>query len=272
MTPAKRKGTLHDYLDRGEQAVSLTFDSFSQRFGDFLVAHNLSEKVDIAERRELFDIAAQHLREQSGMRAMDRDTLEKDFRNTEKLIRESNDHLTAFLGVLKQHETKGPVTASLAQSVTEEVRRLQAELSRLSFSMRHKIQGYKSMLSAIDQTRKAAGQELMIDLIAYIEAVFPEWAQREKDALIGATFAGAGLYDEKTLADDPGAVERIPMKVSRAKGRLKRFYGSPDESRVYPSVVIRRTRARRANKPTVKKQQTENKTNRRGNLDRKNVG
>jgi DNA replication initiation complex subunit (GINS family) len=189
---------------------------------------------------ELFEIADDHLRETSGMRAVDTTMLLRDYGNCQKLIRETRKRLKDLQVYIERDAEEGGFTASLARSLTDELRALGERAEDIFSDRMSKIDGQKSILQQIKVTRKTAQRELTHDLLTFIEIEFPTLNKKEMDVLVGATMAGAGFCSKTTLESDAGPVEPIPMKVSRAKRHHRQYYLDPGVERAYPSVIVRK--------------------------------
>jgi hypothetical protein len=238
MTAVKAKPTLDDYLASGRSDI--TRESFVKRFSAFLGAHDLDYKVLKKQMDELFEIADDHLRETSGMRAVDTAMLLRDYGNCQKVIKDTRKRLKNLQVYLEKDTEEGGFTASLARSLTDELKALVERAEDVFSDTMSKIDGKKSLLQQIKVTRKTAQRELTHDLLTFIEIEFPTLNKKERNVLVGATMAGAGLYSKTTLESDAGPVEPIPMKVSRAKRHHRQYYLDPGVERAYPAIIVRK--------------------------------
>jgi len=257
-------------------AQNLTFETFKRRFSEFLAVYGLEAKVEKTQTEAFFEIVQKHFRERTSWGATKKAILLRDHRGCEKLIRGIRKRLKDLVSYLdKFGKTPGPLTASLARESIEKIAS-EPTWEELLSGQEAIIRSQRALLSMIKDTVKNADRELTIDLLNFVAEEFPEsTAKRRKNqqkkkqktqddeennvpkehkVLIGATLAGAGLYDEKTLAGD-APIEMIPMKVSRAKKRNEAIYSVPGSERNNPSVIGRRKKERllRQNnqKPTV---------------------
>lgn len=257
-------------------AQDLTFETFKRRFSEFLAVHGLEAKVEKTQTDAFFEIVQEHFRERTSWGATKRAILLRDHRGCEKLIKGIRKRLKDLVSYLDQFgNDTGPMTASLAR---ESIGKIASEPTweELLSGQEVMLRSQRALLSMIKDTVKNADRELTIDLLNFIAEEFPEsTAEKRKNqqkkkqktqddeennvpkehkVLIGATLAGAGLYDEKTLAGD-APIEMIPMKVSRAKKRIEAIYSVPGSERNNPAVIGRRKKERllRQNqgKPTV---------------------
>jgi hypothetical protein len=242
MALPKDKNTLRDYPQQGSS--DLTLEAFQERFIELLVAYNLDAKVKTLQIAAFFEIVEEHHREKASWVATRKAILLRDHRDCEKLIKGIRNRLKELATYLDKFEkVTGPLTASLARSSIKKIRLWKDLLS----DQEAIIRSQRAVLSMIKDTVKNADRELTIDLLNLITEEFPDSTEKDKkdrDGLIGAALVAAGLYDEKTLAADAGAVERIPMTVSRAKKRIRRLYSVPGSERNNPSVIARRKKER----------------------------
>jgi hypothetical protein len=225
-------------------AQNLTFETFKRRFSEFLAVHGLEAKVEKTQTEAFFEIVQEHLREKADLSAAKKEILLCDHRDCEKLIKGIRKRLKDLVSYLdKFGKAPGPLTASLALESIEKIASEPTWKDLLS-GQEAIIRSQKALRSMIKDTVKNADRELTIDLLSFIVEEFAGCPQRERNVLIGATLAGAGLYDEKILADDAGPVERIPMKVSRAKKRNEAIYSVSGSERNNPAVIGRRKKER----------------------------
>jgi hypothetical protein len=230
MALRKNQKTLRDYPE--QESSSLTFEAFRKRFSDFLEAHDLDDKITASQMAAFLEIVQEHVREEASWEATRKAIRLRDHRECEKLIKGIRNRLRFLGDYLEQaKKTGGPLTASLARSSIKKLTpkptlepRPEPTWEDLLTGQEAIIRAQNAMLSMIKDTAKNADRELTIDLLNSIIEECPDCSEKNRDALIGAVFAGAGLYDEKTLADDAGPVGRIPMKVSRAKKRIEDLY------------------------------------------------
>lgn len=238
MTASKTNPTLHEYLARGRP--NLKRGAFSKRFGAFLEAHGLDDKVLKSQMYELFEIAHEHQQEISGLRAVDIPLLLQDYLDCEKLINETRESLKQLQISVKAGTGEGGFTASLARSLTFDLKAFENTLEDLFFDKASEMELEKSMLETIKVTRKTAQRELTHDLLTFIEIEFPNLDPKARNVLVGATMAGAGLFSEAILKKDAGPVESVPMKVTRANRHYQTYYVDPGVERTYPSAFRRK--------------------------------
>lgn len=222
---------------RKDSAPTIQYESFRKRFSDFLVAHDLDGKVKTSQLGAFFEIAQVHLEQQASIRSRERTDPSRDHRDSQKLIRGLRKRFEELVSYVNQAEkTRGPLTASLARSSIRGVTALRAKLENYESIIRSQ----KSLLSMNQDFLKNADVELTIDLINFIAEEFQDCTPSQRNVLIGASFAGAGLFNERTLEEEAGPIGPIPMKVSRAKKRVEGLYGVPGGERNNPSVIGRR--------------------------------
>jgi hypothetical protein len=223
-----------EYLE--EASSGIRRESFEKRFLDFLTAHDLDYSVHKRQMDVFFDIADEHLRERSAMRAMKKRCFLQDYGRCEKLMDDTEKKLEKFQqclqAVLRKSSSPAPWTSSLARSITTEISSLQRKLEERFFDERHDIALQRSILSKL--ALKTAGNEFTLDLVKYMADEFPTFGEPERNVLVGAVMAGAGLYTSAELESDADPVERIPMKIWRAKRHYKKYYAG--EGRVYSHI------------------------------------
>lgn len=233
-------------------STNLTLEAFQDRFIDFLVSHGLDTKVKTPQVAAFLEIVQEHLREKANWEAARKAIRLRDRGDCEKLIKGIRNRLKQLVDYLEQaKKTRGPLTSSLARSSIKNLTpkrppkpTSEPTLEDLLTSQEVILRSQRAMLSIIKDAVKNADRELTIDLLNFITEEFPDSTEKDRDVLIGAAFAGAGLYDENTLADDAGPVGRIPMKVSRAKQRIEDLYSVPGSERNNPAVIGRRKKER----------------------------
>jgi len=238
----KNPKTRRDYPKLGPPNV--TPESFRKRFSEFLAAYDLDAKVKARQMAAFLEIAQEHLRDKAAWEATKKAIQLRDHRDCEIVIKGIRRRLKEFGDYLDQASQKqGVLTESLARSSRKKIESTPTWEELLS-GQEQIIRSQKALLSMIKDSLKNAERELTIDLLNFITEEFPHCAEKERNALIGATFAGVGLYDEKTLADEAGPVGPIPMKVSRAKKRIEKLYSVPGSERNNPAVIGRRKKER----------------------------
>jgi len=250
MALRKNQKTLRNYPEQGPS--NLTFEAFRRRFSKFLEAHDLDTKVKTGSMVTFFEIVQEHMQEKASRETARKAIVLRDHGDCEKLIKGIRNRLKQLVDYLEHaKKAKSSLTSSLARSSIKKLTQKrppkptsEPTLEDLLTSQEVILRSQRAMLSMIKDAVKNADRELTIDLLNIIAVEFPGCTEKERDVLIGATFAGAGLYDENTLGDDSGPVERVPMKVSRAKKRIEDLYSVPGSERNNPAVIGRRKKQR----------------------------
>jgi hypothetical protein len=265
MDSRKDQKTLRNYPEQGSS--SLTFEAFRRRFNEFLEVNDLDPKAKADSLEAFFEIVQEHIREKENWNAGKEAISLNDHRDCEKLIKGIRNRLKQFLNYLDKatKQAKGPISESLGRDAVTKIT-AEPTWEDLLSDYATIIRSQRAKLAMINNGLKNANRELTIDLLNFIAEEFPDSTDPKKQnqqkkkqldqvdqegeletehkVMIGAVFAGAGLYDEETLADDAGPIERIPMKVSRARQRIRDIYSNPESPRNNPAVIARRKKQR----------------------------
>ena len=201
----------------------------------YLADHGLNQSITNEQKKVFFHIANDYLGWRSGMRDLPTQVFLLDYRNCEKLMEKTKNKLKDLQALLKEEasDNSGASTASLACNILTKITRLRGKLEDVFDDQRQKITGKRSLLS--NRSTKTLELEFTIDLERFITLEFSTFTAEERNSVIGATFAGAGLdLDLENLH------ELIPMRVSRAKEYYRENYSDPGAWRVYSYLGARR--------------------------------
>lgn len=232
MTATRNVKTLEDYPDN--TISQFPWESFVKIFMAYLADHGLNQSITNEQKKVLFHIANDYLGWRSGMRDLPAQAFLLDYRNCEKLMERTNSKLKDLQAFLKEEgsDNSGASTASLARDILTKITRLRGKLEDVFNDQRQMITGKRSLLS--NRSIKTLELEFTIDLERFITLEFSTFTAEERNILIGATFAEAGLdLDLENLH------ELIPTRVSRAKEYYRENYSDPGVWRVYSYLGAR---------------------------------
>jgi hypothetical protein len=160
---------------------------------------------------------------------MDRLGLRADYETCEKLIRKTGKELERLeLKLRKLTGRERPNTASVTRHILRKITALQSTL----FETGHTKTTYRTLVQA--PSPKTAQTEFTLDLVMFIRDEFRGISGKNRNVLVGAATAAAGLFTAAELKVDKAyGLDRIPMRIQRAEEHYKKNYRKAGIERVF---------------------------------------
>jgi hypothetical protein len=170
----------------------------------------------------LFEISDAYFRTYSAVCLMTKQKLTADWKSREKMMADTESGLGELQADLRTYsgDPQRPVAGLLAQSVSDQLSKLQSELSREFEAIRLHQTLSEGMLRALHF--KNLRNSFVARLNSYVGdiALRLNLKQKGADKIIAGAMSAAKAFSEKEKADD--VLERIPMARSRAQAHIKR--------------------------------------------------
>jgi hypothetical protein len=209
--------------------TGVTRQSFEQRFRRFFTegfdksdpCHKLLGKIIRKQMDGFFTIADTFTRELAGTPGTKKKRkLLADYRNSEKLMAGTEERINEVREFARQFVTTGRSrTGPVARHILTQLDSLQKRLDSDFDAIRHSIDIQKRRIPQF--LVKTLAHDLLLDLEKYIGNEFPKLDRKNRDILIAAALAGAGVFTPQELKNGEDILSRIPMKVWRAKKHWK---------------------------------------------------
>lgn len=252
MTTSTDKRSPDECIENASTGV--TRESFEKAFREFGPAQPLLALIDKNAMDQLFTIADEHLRYDISVRAMDRRSMGQDYGRWEKLLSGAERRLEELEEFVKGFiQPQSPRASSEARAMLTQTRAFKRSLDRLFFGVEYRVRARRDQVLMLSV--KSSVYEFTLDLDAFIRNRFPELKTKDREALLAAAMAGAGMYTKTELQDSSG-VARMPMQVSRANKYYKQTYSDRGVGRVYSYLGAGKKVKKKQNQETLRNLRT----------------
>jgi hypothetical protein len=234
-----------EYIEAADTGV--TRESFEQAFRRLFEesfaktdpAQNLLRQLTPEQMDDFFTIADSYLRERAGTpTTKTKRELLADYRRCDKLMKGTQQRIDKLRKFAEQSLTTGRSrTGPVARHIITQLDSFAESLDSDFYDVRHSVDLQKRRLPQF--LVKNLPDEYVMDLEVFIEKEFPSLVRKNRNILIAAALAGAGLSSGDDL------LGLIPMKVSRAKKHHRKAFidnqpqsGDIDPAgRVFPALT-----------------------------------
>jgi hypothetical protein len=245
--------TVAEYME-GALETGVTLQSFTKAFLNYPAAQELRPSVKRMPVRLFFKIADEFLRLRVAAKEAKRLKMIRDYQQGTKLIAGTQKRMTDFLAFLQKFPTTGRArTPPIARFVCGIILPAQKQLEKTLEDTLRNIAAQQSLVEGL--RRKTEVYEYIIDLERFISGRFPKMKVMDKAVLVGAALAGAKLFTEDDLSNDPQG--RLPRKIFLAMRYYKKQYQDPGIERAFPVLATPKKKRRVPSAVTIKREENQ---------------
>ena len=221
---------------------------FQKLFDQSDPAQKLLAQLSPEQMDGFFIIADRYLRELAGTpKTKAKRALLADYRRCEELMAGTENQISGFREYAQGFLTPGPSrTGPVALRIITRLDSLAKKLESDFYAIRHSIDIQEDRIPQL--LVKNLTDDFVMNLEVFIGNEFSTLDRKNKDVLIAAALAGAGVFTQRELKKGEDLLGRIPMKVSRARKHFQKqitdnptFDGYCDPpGRVFPILKARK--------------------------------